>query len=125
MRITIFSLLITSFLVGFTQSNQGEYLEAKRQFSLGNYQVAMQAFQPLTNDATFGEYASFYYALSALKSNQPKVAEDMWKQIQVRYPDWDKQQEVDFWMAYLAFLRTPNHPQHCLPPQGLLQMPTH
>ncbi|MEQ8629320.1 hypothetical protein [Ekhidna sp.] len=103
MRITIFSLLITSFLVGFTQSNQGEYLEAKRQFSQGNYQVAMQAFQSLTNDATFGEYASFYYALSALKSNQPKVAEDMWKQIQVRYPDWDKQQEVDFWLAYVAF----------------------
>lgn len=103
MRIAIFSLLILSFLLGFSQSRQGEYLEAKRQFSLGNYQVAMQAFQSLTDDSTFGEYASFYYALSALKADRPKVAEDMWKQIQIKYPDWEKKQEVDFWLTYVAF----------------------
>lgn len=103
MRITIFSVLISTFLLGFSQSKQGEYLEAKRQFSLGNYSVAMQAFQSLTDDAVFGEYASFYYALSALKTGKPKVAEDMWKQIQIKSPDWDKQQEVDFWLAYVAF----------------------
>ena len=103
MRITIFSVLISAFLLGFSQSKQGEYLEAKRQFSLGNYSVAMQAFQSLTDDAVFGEYASFYYALSALKTGKPKVAEDMWKQIQIKSPDWDKQGEVDFWLTYVAF----------------------
>lgn len=80
-----------------------EYLEAKRQFSMGNYKVAMQSFQSLSNDAVFGEYASFYYALSALKLDQPKVALDMWKQIQVKYPDWDKKQEVDYWLTYTYF----------------------
>ncbi len=63
----------------------------------------MQSFQFLSNDKVFGEYASFYYALSALKLQQPKVAEDMWKQIRVKYPDWEKQQEVNFWLAYMAF----------------------
>ncbi|WP_370089652.1 hypothetical protein [Ekhidna sp.] len=103
MRSIFFSLLFFAFLIGSAQSNQGEYLEAKRQFSLGNYREAMQAFHYLSNDDVFGEYASFYYALSALKLDQPKVAEDMWKQIRVKYPDWDKQQEVDFWLAYVAF----------------------
>lgn len=103
MRISLFSLLIIFTLLGSAQSNQGEYLEAKRQFSLGNYKVAMQSFESLSSDAVFGEYASFYYALSALKLGQPKVAEDMWKQIQIKYPDWDKKQEVDFWLAYVYF----------------------
>ncbi len=96
-------MLILLSSVGFTQSNQGEYLEAKRQFSLGNYEVAMQAFQTLTEDASFGEYASFYYALSALKSGQKKVAEDMWKQIEAKYPDWEKLNEVNYWLTYVAF----------------------
>ncbi|WP_420318262.1 hypothetical protein [Ekhidna sp.] len=103
MRIFLFCLFISSFLFGFTQSNQGEYLEAKRQFSLGNYQVAKQAFQSLTSDGVFGEYASFYYALSALKLGEMKVAEDMLKQIEVKYPDWDKQNEVNYWLTAVYF----------------------
>ncbi|SNT37927.1 substrate-binding protein [Ekhidna lutea] len=103
MRLTLFSLLISYFLLGYSQSSQGEYLEAKRQFSLGNYKVAKQSFQSLSNDDTFGEYASFYYALSALKLEELKVAEDMWKQIRVRYPDWENQPEVNFWLTYVAF----------------------
>ncbi|WP_421762886.1 hypothetical protein [Ekhidna sp.] len=103
MRLTIFSALIVSALFVFSQSNQGEYLEAKRQFTLGNYQVAKQSFQSLSDDQVFGAYASFYYALSALNLGQPKVAEDMWKQIQVKYPDWDKQSEVVYWLIYTAF----------------------
>lgn len=103
MRLTIFSVFIVFALCASSQSNQGEYLEAKRQFALGNYQVAKQSFQSLSDDPIFGAYASFYYALSALKLEQPKVAEDMWKQIQVKYPAWDKQPEVDYWLAYIAF----------------------
>ena len=63
----------------------------------------MQAFQSLTDDDTFGAYASFYYAISALKSNELKLASDMWKQISIKYPDWDKQREVDYWLTYAAF----------------------
>ncbi|WP_436517242.1 ABC transporter substrate-binding protein [Ekhidna sp. To15] len=103
MRTLIFSILFISILSVSAQSSQGEYLEAKRQFGLGNYTEAKQAFQNITNDGTFGAYASFYYALSSLKLNQSKEAEDMFKQIKVKFPDWEQQQEVDYWLAYLAF----------------------
>ena len=103
MRILIISILILSSVTLFGQTSQGEYLEAKRQYGLGNYAEAKGAFQNLIDDDTFGEYASFYYALTALKLNQPKVAEDMFKQIRVKFPSWDKQQEVDYWLTYLSF----------------------
>ena len=102
-RLLIFSILFFVLFSLSAQTGQGEYLEAKRQFGLGNYKEAMQSFQLLGNDRNLGEYASFYYALSALKLDQPKIAEDMWKQIQVKYPNWDKQLEIDYWLAYIAF----------------------
>lgn len=102
-RTLIFSVLFITIFSISAQTSQGEYLEAKRQFNLGNYSVAKQAFQNLTNDNNFGEYASFYYALSALKLNEQKTAEDMLKQIQTKYPDWQQKQEVDYWLTYLAF----------------------
>ncbi|MEO9873103.1 hypothetical protein [Ekhidna sp.] len=104
-RALIFSIVLLSSFMLAGQSSQAEYLEAKRQYSLQNYKAAMQSFQSLSGDKNFGEYASFYYALSALKLNQPKVAEDMFKQIQTKYPNWDKQSEVDFWLTYTAFVQ--------------------
>ncbi len=103
MRYLFFSLLFVSVLFLKAQSGQSEYLEAKRQFGLGNYREAKLAFQSLSEDQVFGEYASFYYALSAMKLNQHSVAEDMLKQIQIKFPNWDKNQEVDYWLTYLAF----------------------
>lgn len=102
-RTLIYSILFVSFISVAAQSNQGEFLEAKRQFGLGNYSAAKQAFQGLSNDGTFGEYSSFYYALSAMKLGELKVAEDMFKQIQVKYPNWDQQREVGYWLSHLSF----------------------
>lgn len=99
----LFGILYCSAILATSQSSQGEYLEAKRQFSLGNFSEAKQAFQSLSTDQVFGEYASFYFALSALKLDQHQVAEDMLKQIRVKFPSWDKLQEVDYWLAYLSF----------------------
>lgn len=103
--VKIFSILLLflGFHFGAAQSSQGEYLEAKRQFSLGNYRVAMQAFKDLTSDKTFGAYASFYYALSAYKQGDFQLAEDMWKQVLIKHADWDKRSEAAFWLAHLAF----------------------
>ncbi len=103
MRSLILSLLIFCSVFGYAQSSQGEYLEAKRQFSLGNFKVAKQSFINLTSDQVFGEYASFYFALSSFKLDEYQVAVDMWKQILVKYPDWDKKSEVDFWIANTYF----------------------
>lgn len=103
MRLSAFILFSFFSLILFGQSNQGEYLEAKRQYSLGNYQVAQQSFAQLSDDAVFGEYASFYYAMASFRLGEKKEAEDMLKQIEVKYPDWDQQQEVNYWLSYLAF----------------------
>ncbi|MEQ9404433.1 MAG: hypothetical protein RIM99_12645 [Cyclobacteriaceae bacterium] len=105
MRIILSSILLFSLVFSNAQANQGEYLEAKRQFSLENYRDAMGGFQSLTDDPVFGQYASFYYALSAYHQELPKVAVDMWKQILVKYPNWNQLNEVNYWIARAAFER--------------------
>ena len=98
---TFFAVLL--FAAGYGQSNQAEYLEAKRQFSLENYQAAKLAFRDLTSDQTFGEYASFYYALSAYRNEEVKLALDMWKQMVMNNASWDQIDEVNYWLAHVSF----------------------
>jgi len=99
----IFFVLIFSFLFGFGQSVQAEYLEAKRQFSLGNYSSAQLSFKSLINDDFFGAYSSFYYALADLKQDNKKEAYDMFLQTLHHYPNWNKIEEVYYWLGYTAF----------------------
>lgn len=103
MRVFASTLFFLSYFLLFSQSNQAEYLEAKRQFSLSNYAAARQSFESLVDDSVFGEYASFYYGLSLFQLDQKKAAYDMFKQIQLKYPDWNQKEEVTFWLAYIAF----------------------
>ncbi|MEO1254243.1 MAG: hypothetical protein AAFY41_05060 [Bacteroidota bacterium] len=103
MRSLIFSFLLGVCITVLGQNSQGEYLEAKRQYTLGNYKVAQQSFKELTNNRVFGEYASFYFALSSYQMEEYQVALDMWKQILIKYPDWDKNKEVDYWIATTYF----------------------
>lgn len=102
-KIFISALLLTTSVVLYGQGTQSEYLEAKRQFSMGNYSAAQRSFQGLTEDQDFGAYASFYYALSALKQGDQKTAYDMWKQVQLNFPQWDQQNEVSYWLGYVSF----------------------
>lgn len=103
MKTFLSTILIAGVLFVSGQSGQAEYLEAKRQFNLGNYSTAQQSFAGLTDDKVFGAYASFFYALSALKQGQSKEAYDMWRQIQLNFPEWDQQTEVRYWLGYTAF----------------------
>ena len=103
MRLFISTLFVLFTSFGFSQSGQSEYLEAKKQFSLGNYSEAQSFFQSLTENPIFGPYASFYYALSALKQGDKKVAADWWKQTLLKYPNWDQRNEVNYWLGYVAF----------------------
>jgi hypothetical protein len=102
-RQIIFIFLFTTTILGFTQSRQVEYLEAKRQFTLGNYAAAKLAFQSLSDDQYFGSYSSFYYALSSFHKGEVQEATDMWKQILVKYPNWDKKEEVNYWLSFAYF----------------------
>lgn len=103
MRQIIFIFLFTATLLGITQSRQVEYLEAKRQFTSGNYFAAKSAFQSLSDDQYFGTYSSFYYALSAFHNGEEKEATDMWKQILFKNPDWNRKEDVNYWLSYVFF----------------------
>lgn len=99
----IFLFLVGSHILVFGQSAQSEYLEAKRQFNLSNYTSAKQSFKSIIDDRTFGPYASFYYGLSALREGNETEAYDMWKQTLVKFPEWEKKEEVNYWLGYTAF----------------------
>jgi len=102
-RILLTLISICLFLTTQAQSTQAEYLEAKRQYTLGNYAASKLAFGALSTDKMFGVYSSFYYALSAYKNGETKLAYDMWKQISINNGSWAQIDEVNYWLANLSF----------------------
>lgn len=79
-----------------------QYFNAKQLFREGKYNLAMEAFKPLIPYATnnqFSEYAAFYYALAAHNQGYNAVAKDMFNQLKTLHPDWDKMDEVNFWLG--------------------------
>ena len=95
-------VLLCSF-VGFSQSEQAEFLEAKRLFSEGKYSSSKASFAALSQNETFGNYAQFYYAISAYKQGDEKAATDAWKQLLVQAPNWDQKKEVLYWLAFSGY----------------------
>lgn len=87
---------------GFSQANQDEYQEAKRQFQMKNYSAAMMAFSGLSEDADFGTYATFYYGLSAYKKKEYQTAKDAWKQVIAKDPKWKQRKEVNYWLTEVS-----------------------
>lgn len=96
-------LLVISFLFcsmwGAAQSEQSEFLEAKRLYNTGNYSSAKASFSALSQSATFGKYAQFYYALSAYKQGDVKQAQESWKQLRAQNANWEQNEEVLFWLV--------------------------
>lgn len=85
---------------------QRSYQNGKGLFDLGKYEMAMEAFKPLTKQEAgnpFTEYASFYYALSAYKAGQEGVAKAMLLQINQKYPNWEKADDVYYWLTKVYF----------------------
>ncbi|WP_421869713.1 hypothetical protein [Marinoscillum sp.] len=95
--------LIFCFWIASAQSEQSEYLEAKRLFNNGQYSSAKASFAALSQSKTFGSYAQFYFALSAYKQGDTKVARDSWKQLMTEYPNWEQKGEVLFWLMLTAY----------------------
>lgn len=82
--------------------NQQKYLRAKNLYKQEQWVQAMDAFRELSTiqrNNSFAEYASFYYALSALNAGRPAEAKAMLQQIRTRYAGWDEQEEVSYWLA--------------------------
>ena len=109
----IFNLfLLISFLA--TLSTQGQtnpnlvskYKNGKDLFELGKYKLAMEEFRQIitrTDDNPYLEYASYYFAVAAYESGQLAVSNSMFHQIERKHPQWDKIDEVFFWLAKIDF----------------------
>ena len=90
----------------FSQNYQSEYLEAKRLYNNKDYRVAKDAFKSLIASSpkhNFGEYASFFYGLSAYNLESYNEAKDMWLQVRSKYPNWDQSEETQWWLAAAYF----------------------
>ena len=101
-------LLLASFAVGAqgVDSYQRSYKNGKDLYNLGKYELAMEAFKSLTRQDAgnpYTEYASFYYALSAFKAGQSNVAKDMLLQLNQKYPNWEKMDDVNYWLGLIYF----------------------
>ncbi len=93
-----FSFSATAQITDYNQ----RYFNAKDLFRTGKYSLAMESFKPLIpydQNNRFSEYAAFYYALSAYNLNYKSVAKDMFVQLRTTHPNWDKINEVYFWIA--------------------------
>ncbi len=104
-------LAITFVLLLFFQVSEGQdfkrqYKNAKDFFNSGKNNLAMEAFNPLLiydKSNPYAEYASFYYAMAAMRQNYLAVAKDMLLNIRKQYPQWDQMNEVNYWLAKIYF----------------------
>ncbi|MEL7144782.1 MAG: hypothetical protein AAFO69_00330, partial [Bacteroidota bacterium] len=88
------------------QNYQAEYLEAKRLYNNKEYRSAKDAFGALSASSakhSFGEYASFFYGLSAYHQGNFKEAKDMWLQLLSRKSNWVQKDHVNWWLAAANF----------------------
>lgn len=100
------ALLLLCSSEGSAQDFKKQYKNAKEFYQEGKYNLAMESLKPLlTYDKNnpYIEYASFYYALSALKQGYHAIAKDMLLQIKKLYPNWDQMNEVNYWLSKIYF----------------------
>ncbi len=85
------------------QAPQQKYLEAKYSYTSGQYEHAGSLFSTLTNDPTFGAYATFYLGLSRYQTGEFKKALEVLGQLQLKFPDFKQIDEVNFWRSFIFF----------------------
>ncbi len=85
-------------------SDQKSYLNGKEFFNRGQYNLAIEAFKPLTTYSnTFSEYATFFYALSAYRDGQIDIAKNILLQLLRKYPNWTRKDEAHIWLSKVYF----------------------
>jgi len=105
-KVAVFVIIWLSIQTTIAQDFRKQYKNAKDFFNEGKYNLAMASFQPLmTYDKNnpYPEYASFFYAQSAIRQNFLALAKDQLLSMKKLYPDWDQMNEVNFWLAKIYF----------------------
>jgi ABC-type branched-subunit amino acid transport system substrate-binding protein/outer membrane protein assembly factor BamD (BamD/ComL family) len=100
--VLVLCLLGTPLLAQRKNDAQQLYLQAKSQFQQEQWAQAMESFRRVAADPSasgFAPYASFFYAVSAIRAGRMDEAKAMLRQLQQKYPNWDKQEEVNYWQA--------------------------
>lgn len=88
------------------QDFKRQYKNAKELFDAGSYNLAMESFKaliPYDKNNPYTEYASFYYAISAARQGYPAVAKEMLLLEKRLYPEWEHQDEINYWLAKIYF----------------------
>ena len=100
--ILVLSLIGSPLLAQRKNDVQQQYLRAKTLFQQEQWLPAMETFRQVAADpqaSGFAEYASFYYGVSAIKAGRIEEAKAMLRQVQQKYANWEKQEEVSYWLS--------------------------
>lgn len=100
------SLLTVSLAAQTPEENTRRYNNGQLLVKEGNYALAMEALRPLTSRSENNRYqaaASFLYGYAAYQDKQATLAKNMFLQLQSNSPDWKGMDEVQFWLARIAF----------------------
>lgn len=112
MRLILKTLILTLFVAGSLsqalsqQDPQSVFEEGKALFNGEQYALALVKLAPLTSlqeDNDLVRYASYYYAVSAYNSGDAPTAKNMFLQIAQKHSSWSQLDEVNYWLATLAF----------------------
>lgn len=84
------------------QSIRAVFDEAKSLLDQEQYALALLKFDqvrkaPQENDLT--QYATYYQAVAAYHSGDPKMAKALFLQVERKYPEWAQKDELNFWLA--------------------------
>lgn len=82
-----------------------KFENGKHLLAIKKYALAIDALLPLTSrhpENSFDHYASYYYSIAALETNQLDQAIAMLEQVRTRYPEWEKD-NINYLLANTYF----------------------
>ncbi len=131
LRIFFISMIaLSSFTVQIqaqSDTNYGQqYTQAKALYERGSYQQAINLFQPISRaekSNPYAPYASYFYAMAALRTGDSDLAKNMFRQIQSKYPRWRQMPEVLYGLAN-SYYESGNFDQAFKESNELTQYPT-
>jgi hypothetical protein len=101
-----FLILLTALPITLWAQRSGNpqktYQSGKNFYNSGQYHMAAETFKSITTYSnSYTEYATFYYGLSSYYNGQEEIAKNILLQLSRKYPNWNKNYEVQYWLGKL------------------------
>lgn len=83
-----------------------QYEAAKKVYKIEAYAEAKSLFDKLRtiqHPPSLSPYIHFYYGLAAYHNGEKAIAHQTFLDIQAKFPDWNKQNEIHYWCAQCSF----------------------